>query len=65
MGLLVVHSDESAAMSPNKSFQGTPKKLRFLSAPELRRYPDSGGEQDRGHGKEANQGVRPQRGSSC
>ncbi len=38
MGVLVAHSDESAAMSPNKSFQWTPKKLRFFSAPELRRY---------------------------
>lgn len=38
MGVLVAGSDESVVISPNKSFQGTPKKLRFFSAPELKRY---------------------------
>ncbi len=37
MGVLVARSEESVVMSPNKSFQGTPKKLRFFSAPELKR----------------------------
>lgn len=29
MGVLVARSEESVVMSPNKSFQGTPKTLRF------------------------------------
>lgn len=37
MGVLVARSDEAVVMSPNKSFQGTPKKLRFFFAPELKR----------------------------
>ncbi len=36
MGVLVARSDESVVMSPNNSFQGTPKKLRFSFAPELK-----------------------------
>ena len=38
MGVLIAYNDESVVMSPNKSFQGTPKKLRFFFAPELKRY---------------------------
>ena len=37
MGVLVTRSDASVVMTPNKSFQGTSKKLRFFSAPELKR----------------------------
>jgi hypothetical protein len=37
MGVLVARSDKSVVMPPKKSFQGTPKELRFFSAPELKR----------------------------
>jgi len=38
MGVLVDRDGMSVATAPNKSFQGTPKKLHFFSAPELKRY---------------------------
>ena len=37
MGVLVVRGDVPVTMAPNKSFQWTPKKLRFFSAPEVKR----------------------------